>query len=265
MAFPRQGLSQRAIARQLHLSRRWSIARCVRSLSRTRSPGKRGSQLTPIFPICASAGSKAAITGASSPEIEAQGFRGSASLVRQLLGRLAGTLDLARQPGVVAKNDRQLRRSTSAVAPASVLVVRDRPAATHRGPTGVARAYSARPMPTCRNSISWARSSCRWSSSDKHDGWTPGFSGSPEFFGRPPGICFRHQARLRRRQNRLVCSLESGAGRGSDYAPQIPEKADVRAGSLRAASLARPTQSLIQASHKVRMSHFSIVLYETQV
>ena len=54
----------------------------------------------------------------------------------------------------------------------------------------------------------------------------------------------------------VVDSLFTGTSRGADHAPEISEKTDVRARSLRAASLARPTQSLIHAPHKLRMSLF---------
>jgi hypothetical protein len=50
--------------------------------------------------------------------------------------------------------------------------------------------------------------------------------------------------------------MEPGSGERSDYAPEIAEKPDVQALSLRVASLARPTQSLIRTPHRVRMSHF---------
>jgi hypothetical protein len=78
--------------------------------------------------------------------------------------------------------------------------------------------------------------------------------GSPEFFGGTPRICCWHQARLRRRSSSVVSSLESGAGGGTDHTPETAEEANVRAGSLRAPSLACPLHSLIQPSHKVRMS-----------
>jgi len=54
----------------------------------------------------------------------------------------------------------------------------------------------------------------------------------PELFDGPARLCFRHQARLRRRQNGLVRSLESRPGGRSDYAPKILEKANVWASSL---------------------------------
>src|SRR5947209_5503992 len=78
--------------------------------------------------------------------------------------------------------------------------------------------------------------------------------GSTKFLDGTPGICLRHQARLCRRESGLVPSLEPGTGRGTDHAPEIAQETDVRASSLRAASLARPPQSLIQPPHKVRMS-----------
>jgi hypothetical protein len=54
--------------------------------------------------------------------------------------------------------------------------------------------------------------------------------------------------------NVLFSSNALAAYSTANYAPKIPEKADVWAGSLCSASLARPTQGLIQAPHKVRMS-----------
>ena len=54
----------------------------------------------------------------------------------------------------------------------------------------------------------------------------------------------------------VKAGLVARTSRGADHAPKIAEKTDVRARSLRATSLARPAQSLIQAPYKVRVSHF---------
>jgi len=88
LALSGQGLSQREIARQLHLSRgcvhRYVTAErfpeCV-------LPGKRRSRLDPYLPYLRRRWEQGCHNGRQlAHEIEAQGFRGSASLVRQLLG-----------------------------------------------------------------------------------------------------------------------------------------------------------------------------------
>jgi transposase len=87
-ALSREGLSQRAIARQLHLSR-GCVHRYVTATSfpERALPGKRGSQLDPYLPYLRQRWEQGCHNGRQlTSEIEAQGFRGSASLVRQLLG-----------------------------------------------------------------------------------------------------------------------------------------------------------------------------------
>jgi transposase len=88
LALSRQGLSQREIARQLHLSR-GCVHRYVTAerFPERALPGKRGSLLDPYLPYLQKRWEQGCHNGRQlAHEIEAQGFRGSASLVRQLLG-----------------------------------------------------------------------------------------------------------------------------------------------------------------------------------
>lgn len=96
----REGLSQRAIARQLHLSR-GCVHRYVTAarLPERALPGKRQSQLDPYLPYLRQRWEQGCHNGRQlTHEIEMQGFRGSASLVRQLLGGWRASLP-ARQSG----------------------------------------------------------------------------------------------------------------------------------------------------------------------
>jgi transposase len=101
LALSRQGISQREIARQLHLSR-GCVHRYVtaeRFPERT-LPGKRGSLLDPYVPYLRQRWEQGCHHGRQlAHEIEAQGFRGSASLVRQLLGGWRAGLPTP-EPGV---------------------------------------------------------------------------------------------------------------------------------------------------------------------
>jgi len=88
IALHRQGLSQRAIARHLHVSRK-VVQRSVRAGSfPERVPtGRRQSKLTPYLPYLRRRWEQGCHNGLQlAREIQAQGFRGSASLVRKLMG-----------------------------------------------------------------------------------------------------------------------------------------------------------------------------------
>jgi transposase len=101
LALSRQGLSQREIARQLHLSR-GCVHRYVTAerFPERVLPGKRGSQLDPYLPYLRQRWEQGDHNGRLlTQEIEAQGFRGSASLVRQLLGGWRADLP-APEPGM---------------------------------------------------------------------------------------------------------------------------------------------------------------------
>ena len=101
LALSRAGLSQRAIARQLHLSR-GCVHRYVTAASfpERALPGKRGSQLDPYLPYLHKRREQGCHNGRQlAYEIEVQGFRGSASLVRQLIGGWRASLP-APGPGV---------------------------------------------------------------------------------------------------------------------------------------------------------------------
>ena len=100
-ALSREGLSQRAIARQLHLSR-GCVHRYVtaESFPERALPGKRQSLLDPYLPYLRQRWEQGCHNGGQlAHEIEAQGFRGSASLVRQLIGGWRAGLP-APEPGV---------------------------------------------------------------------------------------------------------------------------------------------------------------------
>ncbi len=102
VALSREGLSQRAIARQLHLSS-WMCAslRDRYKFSRTRTARANvGASSIPTCRTCASGFQQGCHNGRQlAHEIEVQGFRGSSSLVRQLIGGWRASLP-ARQPGV---------------------------------------------------------------------------------------------------------------------------------------------------------------------
>ena len=111
------------------------------------------------------------------------------------------------------------------VTQAGILAVCQRPGAAHGRPAGAHRSY----LPDqCRfaGTLSAGTKLCT-------DGQAAASAatgrlacpGSPEFLGGTAGICFRHQARLRCRQSGVVSSVEPRTGRGTDYAPKIPEKA----------------------------------------
>ena len=101
LALSREGLSQRAIARQLHLSR-GCVHRYVTATSfpERALPGKRGSQLDPYLPYLRNRWEQGCHNGRQlMHEIEIQGFHGSASLVRQLIGGWRASLP-APEPAV---------------------------------------------------------------------------------------------------------------------------------------------------------------------
>jgi transposase len=100
-ALAQAGVSQRAIARQLHLSRG-----CVRRYVTAKSfperalPGKGQSKLDPYLPYLRQRWEQGCHNGRQlAQEIENQGFRGSASLVRLLIGGWRASLP-APEPGV---------------------------------------------------------------------------------------------------------------------------------------------------------------------
>ena len=102
VALHREGLSQRAIARQLHISRK-VVHRSVRAGSfPERAPtGRRQSKLAPYLPYLRQRWEQGCHNGLQlAREIQAQGFRGSASLVRKLTGdwraRLPGPAERVR-------------------------------------------------------------------------------------------------------------------------------------------------------------------------
>jgi transposase len=88
IALHRQGLSQRAIARHLHISRK-VVHRSVRAgaFSERVPTGRRQSKLTPYLPYLRRRWEEGCHNGRQlAREIQAQGFRGSASLVGKLTG-----------------------------------------------------------------------------------------------------------------------------------------------------------------------------------
>jgi transposase len=102
MALHREGLSQRAIARHLHVSRK-VVHRSVRAGTfPERVPtGTRQSKLDPYLPYLRRRWEEGCHNGSQlARELEAQGFRGSASLVRRLTGdwraRLPGPAERVR-------------------------------------------------------------------------------------------------------------------------------------------------------------------------
>ena len=102
LALHRQGLSQRAIARQLHISRK-VVHRSVRAGTfPERAPtGRRQSKLDPYLPYLRKRWEEGCHNGLQlARELQAQGFRGSASLVRKLTGdwraRLPGPAERVR-------------------------------------------------------------------------------------------------------------------------------------------------------------------------
>jgi transposase len=89
LALSRQGLSQREIARQLHLSRQ-TVHRFLKAESfPERAPtGQRRSLLDPYLPYLRRRWEQGSHNGRQlAREIQAQGFRGSVALVSQLIGK----------------------------------------------------------------------------------------------------------------------------------------------------------------------------------
>ncbi len=102
IALHRAGLSLRAIARQLHISRK-VVHRSVRAgIFPERAPtGKRQSKLAPYLPYLRKRWEQGCHNGSQlARELETQGYRGSASLVRRLMGdwraRLPGPAERVR-------------------------------------------------------------------------------------------------------------------------------------------------------------------------
>lgn len=110
LALSREGLSQRAIARQLHLSR-GCVHRYVtaESFPERALSGKRRSLLDPYLPYLRQRWDQGCHNGRQlTSEIEAQGFRGSASLVRHSLGTGERTYLLGSR-GCAVQSDGRLR------------------------------------------------------------------------------------------------------------------------------------------------------------
>ena len=136
IALHRQGLSQRAIARQLHVSRK-VVHRSVRAGTfPERAPtGKRQSKLAPYLPYLRKRWEQGCHNGLQlAREIQAQGFRGSASLVGKLTGDWRARLPGPAGAGTWQETTGSSSRQASSVTPARVLVVCQRPAAAHGRP-----------------------------------------------------------------------------------------------------------------------------------
>jgi transposase len=234
IALHREGLSLRAIARHLHVSRK-VVHRSVRAGTfPERVPtGRRQSKLDPYLPYLRKRWEEGCHNSLQlARELDAQGFRGSASLVRRLTGdwrtRLPGPAERARgkkrQAAPPVKRHLSPRHASWLFVTDQQQLTTDQRALIERichtnadlleldqlGQDFVQMAETATSTPT-------GRLAC---------------SGSPEFLGGTAGICFWHQARLRRAQSRVGTSMESGTGGGADYAPQILEKANVWASSF---------------------------------
>ena len=104
-----------------------------------------------------------------SPEDFADQPRWSAS--SQVTG---GHACLGHRSGYVARNDRQLRQSSVVSHPGTRPGCSSKTRRSSRQTSGHSSSASATRMLICRNSISWDKTLCRWSSSDKHTDWTPG-------------------------------------------------------------------------------------------
>ena len=102
VALHREGLSQRAIARQLHVSRKVVHRAVTAGTFPERAPtGQRQSKLAPYLPYLRQRWEQGCHNGSQlAREIQAQGFRGSASLIRKLTGdwraRLPGPAERVR-------------------------------------------------------------------------------------------------------------------------------------------------------------------------
>jgi hypothetical protein len=256
VALHQKGLSQRMIARHLHVSRK--VVR--RSLTAGAFPeraltGRRQSKLDPYLPYLRKRWEEGCHNGLQlARELQAQGFRGSASLVRRLIGdwraRLPGPPERVRGKKRQAAPPAKRRLSPRQ---ASWLFLTDQ-----QQLTADQRTLASAHLPDqCHlpGTLSAGTRLCADGQATASAATRPmAGPGSPELLGGTAGICFWHQARLRRRSSSVVSSMESGAGGGTDHTPETVEEANVRAGSLRAPSLARPLHSLIQPPHRVRMS-----------
>ncbi len=179
IALHRAGLSQRAIARHLHVSRK-VVHRSVRAGTfPERAPtGRRPSKLDPYLPYLRKRWEEGCHNGSQlARELEAQGFRGAPSLVRRLTGDWR-----ARLPGPAERVRGKKRQAAPPVkrrlSPrhASWLFVKDQ-----RQLTADQRALIERICHThadLQDLYQLGQDGCRrWSSNGKRGGWTAGLPG----------------------------------------------------------------------------------------
>ncbi len=228
LALSRQGLSQREIARQLHLSRQ-TVHRFVtaESFPERALTGQRRSLLDPSLPYLCQRWEQGSRNGRQlAREIQAQGFRGSVALVSQLIGKWRANLPMS-EPQVRGKK-RQMasppRRRVSA-RQASWLFVKPREQRTSEQQALLTRICQA--------------------NTNLEELYRLGQQFVLMVKQRQPRRLDAWLARAQQSSSVELQGFASGVKR--DYAA-------VKASSFRSASLARPTQSVIQAPHKVRMS-----------
>ena len=108
LALSRQGLSGRAIAQRLHVSRKTVHRFLTAEAFPERAPrSQRQSKLDPYLPYLRERWEQGCHNGLQlAREIQAQGFRGSTALVSQLIGKWRASL-MVREPGVRGKKRQQ--------------------------------------------------------------------------------------------------------------------------------------------------------------
>jgi transposase len=234
VALHREGLSQRAIARQLHVSRKVVHRSVTAGTFPERAPtGKRQSKLAPYLPYLRQRWEQGCHNGSQlAREIQAQGFRGSASLVRKLTGdwraRLPGPAERVR--GKKRQAAPPVKRRLSA-RHASWLFVTD--------PQQLIADQRALSERICHTNADLSEryqlgqdfvQMVKQRQARRLDGWLARASqrSSGELQGFASGIK-RDYAAVKAA---LTLPWIEAAGRRADYTLKIAEKADVWAGSL---------------------------------
>ncbi len=236
---------------------RWSIARCVLEPFRSARPlaGARASSHR-SFPTCTSAG-KRAVTTASNWRANSKP-KDFADPPRWFVVSLAHGeyACLGRRSECAARNDRRLHPPSAVCHPDRRPGCSSQTSSSLRQTSGRSLSASARPMPPSRNSISWDKTLCRWSSNGKRGDWTHGWPGLTRAPRWNCGDLLLASSEITPPfKQRCLFRGGEAAGGGTDHTPETAETANVRAGSLRSPSLARPLHRLIQPPHRVRMSH----------
>jgi hypothetical protein len=162
---------------------------------------------------------------------------------------------LDHQSECAARNDRRLHPLSAVCHPGMHPGCSLKTSSSSRQTSERSSSASARPISPSRNSISWDKTLCRWSSNVKRGNWTHGWPGLTRVlrWNCEDLLLASREITPPFKQRCLFLGGEA-AGGGADHTSETAEEANVRAGSLRSPSFARPLYSLIQPPHNVRMS-----------